>query len=107
MTTTPANPARDASYPHLEVPMRRLVFLACLLAVAMGGGWLLGQSQPLQRTPVQPGLFTGADIGIRVHGTGRDGKTYGTLVVRTSTGEWVEVIPGRPGGVVPLESRAY
>jgi hypothetical protein len=88
--------------------MRRLVFLALLLIVAVGSGWVLGQQQqqqPMQRTPVPQGLFTGPDIGIRVTGPGRDGKVYGTLVVRAQNGEWVEVVPGRPGGVVPLDSR--
>ena len=81
--------------------MRRLVLSVLLLVIAMGSGWLLGQQQP---APIPQGLRTGADIGIRVTGKGRDNKLYGTLMVRQN-GEWVEISVGHPGGVVPLESR--
>ena len=45
--------------------MRRAVFTVFLLTVAMGGGWLLGQQQPTQPTPLG-GLFTGPDVAVRV-----------------------------------------
>jgi hypothetical protein len=87
--------------------MRRFVFSVFLLTVAIGGGWLLGQQQqPAQPTPVPQGLMTGSDIGIRVDTRARrDGKLYGTMMVRMQNGERREVILGRPGGVVPLDSR--
>ena len=86
--------------------MRRVVLTVFLLIVAIGGGWLLGQQQqPAQRTPIPQGLMTGADIGIRVDTGARDGKLYGTMMVRMQNGEWREVVLGRPGGVLPLDSR--
>jgi hypothetical protein len=86
--------------------MRRVVLTVFLLIVALGGGWLLGQQQPAaQRTPVPQGLMTGADIGIRMDTSARDGKLYGTMMVRMQNGEWREVVLGRPGGVLPLDSR--
>jgi hypothetical protein len=78
--------------------MRRIVFTAFLMVIAMGGGWLLGRQQ---RTPE---LKTGADIAIRLEGQDRGGKLVGTLMVRLQNGEWTEVSLGRPG-VVPLQSR--
>ena len=86
--------------------MRRVVFTVFLLTVAIGGGWVLGQQQqPAQPTPIPQGLMTGSDIGIRVDGKARDGNLYGTMMVRMQNGEWREVIMGRPGGVLPLDSR--
>lgn len=86
--------------------MRGLVFTAFLLAIAIGSGWVLGQQrEPTQLSPIPQGLMTGSDIAIGVDGKARDGKLYGTMMVRMQNGEWVEVSLGRPGGVVPLESR--
>ncbi len=86
--------------------MRRFVFTVILFTVAIGSGWLLGQQQqPAQPVPVPQGLMTGADIAIRVDPRARDGKLYGTMMVRMPNGEWREVVLGRPGGVLPLDSR--
>jgi len=86
--------------------MRRVVFTVFLLIVAMSSGWLFGQQQqPAQATPIPQGLLTGSDIGIRVDRGARDGNLYGTMMVRMQNGEWREVVMGRPGGVLPLDSR--
>ncbi len=85
--------------------MRRVVFTAFLLTVAMGGGWLLGQQlQPAPPSAAPPNLITGSDIGFRMEGSSR-GRYYGTLMVRMKNGEWVEVTARGQGGVVPLDSR--
>ena len=105
--------------------MRRAVFTVFLLTVAMGGGWLFGQQEkrdePTQWTPPeglfnrqQPrgpqrtplgSIFSGPEVGIRLDREARDGKLYGTLMVKTQSGEWVEVSLGQPSGVMPLDSR--
>lgn len=97
--------------------MRRMVFTAFLMTVAMGGGWLFGQQEPtwtppegfFNRQQAQPtplgGIFSGPEVGVRVDRKAPDGKLYGTLMVRMQNGEWMEVSLGQPGGVIPLDSR--
>ena len=87
--------------------MRNTAFAVTAAMLFTSGGWLVAQQAQSQYgvPPVPPDIRTGADLGIRIHGM-KNGRALGTLVIRTKTGDWVEVIPAPTGGfVVPLENK--
>jgi hypothetical protein len=87
--------------------MRRATFVANLATLLAGGTWLSAQqpAQPYQPAPSDPpNILSGPDIGFRVTGSNR-GNPVGTLVIRTRSGDWVEVeFEPRPR-TLPLETR--
>jgi hypothetical protein len=89
--------------------MRRRVLVVVTGILLAGGGWVAGQqtqpTQPMQPTPVDPTILSGADIGFRVESKTREG-VMGTLMVRLKNGTWVEA-HGSPwrGRVVPLDTK--
>lgn len=89
------------------MPRLNLKWLAIVLAVAasFAGGLTYAQAPFGPRDPQAPPprVLSGNDLGFRVEGPGRDGRSVtGKFVVRID-GEWIEVVES--GGVKRLTAK--